>query len=148
MKIEKRKLKKNILLFAGGSLRNEPTGRRADATIKGFRDQIKMIVKSKAQPVFKTRLLETRVRSFVEIARHAKTAFDQMVELKRWLHQKTRGIAATYKEVNGVPWLLMDLWKERRIDRMFLTQPNFFWDVESVGKERFIDCFSPYREPN
>lgn len=114
--------------------------------LHAFRHAIKEVLKGKAEPAFKYRLVREEIRDFVEKTRFARSAEDQVVELKQWLQTKLRSLSGTDRKFKELPDLLVKSWFDRGDHRLYLSRPNFFLDHSSVPEEVFLTFFSPYRE--
>lgn len=111
-----------------------------------FREQIKTLLNTPAEPVFKIRKIEDCIRNLVEQTRHARSAFEQLQELRQWLANKLQPLAGTHSEVKLLPQLLVNKWLQRSDFSLFVKSPNFFFDPTQHNEKTFTTFFSPYRE--
>jgi hypothetical protein len=115
-------------------------------TLARFRENVKGILESSAPPQHKGRLLENRIRDFVEHARWARTARPQIEELKGWLSDRLRPLSGTLPEAKLLANLLLNLWFQRGEYRLFLMAPNLFLDPRKIEEKTYLVFFSPFRE--
>lgn len=132
-------------------VRNHASGQHleiciSDERLHAFRQAVKEILKGKAEPAFKHRLVREEIRDFVEKTRFARSAETQVVELKHWLQTKLRSLSGTVKKFKELPDFLVKSWFDRGDHRFYLSRPNFFLDHSTVPEEVFLTFFSPYRE--
>jgi len=120
--------------------------RISDERRHAFRHAVKEILKGKAEPAFKYRLVREEIRDFVEKTRFARSAEAEVVELKQWLQTKLRSLSGTDRKFKELPDFLVKSWFDRGDHRFYLSRPNFFLDHSTVPKEVFLNFFSPYRE--
>lgn len=118
----------------------------ADARRKSFRDAVKGILRGNSEPGTKYRLIGNEIRDFVEKTRFARSAGDEVVELKQWLQTKLRSLSGTDRRFKELPDYLVKSWFDRGEHRLFLPRPNFFLDPQSIPEEVYLTFFSPYRE--
>ncbi|WP_022671385.1 hypothetical protein [Hippea alviniae] len=116
-----------------------------DEEIKQFKEKIKGILKSHPSVSSKIALVNREVKAFTEKHRYTKDAYDQMIELHKWLRGRVSKIAATRKEIYQAVEIVK-LWKERYYPNTVFRKNNFFWDPKEMTEEDYIYCFSPYRE--
>jgi hypothetical protein len=115
-------------------------------TLARFRENVKGILDSSAPPQHKCRLLENRIRDFVEIARWARSARPQIEELKGWLADRIRPLSGTFPEARHLSIMLVNLWFQRGEHRLFMKAPNLFLDPGKIDERIYIVFFSPFRE--
>lgn len=132
-------------------VRNHASGqhleiRISDERLHTFRQAIKEILKGKAEPAYKYRLVREEIRDFVEKTRFARSAEPEVVELKQWLQTKLRSLSGTDRKFKELPDFLVKSWFDRGDHRFYLSRPNFFLDHSTVPEEVFLTFFSPYRE--
>jgi hypothetical protein len=120
--------------------------RMADVVLKQFQDAIKSILDMPAAPQFKLQRIEVRIRDLVERTRPARSAWPQVLELKRWLGHKLQKLAGTVPEAKLLPHLLANLWLQRSDHRLHLKSPSFFYDISKYDEKTYLMFFSPYRE--
>lgn len=118
----------------------------SEARLAKFRADVKRILNSTAAPVRKVLLIEGCIRDFMETARWARSARPQMDELRRWLANKLRPLAATLPEANHLPGRLTTLWFQRVDGKLYVKEPNFFLDPKLIEEKTYIVFFSPFRE--
>lgn len=111
-----------------------------------FREDVKRILHSTAAPMRKVVLVENCIRDFLETAKWARSARLQMDELRHWLGNKLRPLAATLPEANHLPARLTTLWFQRVDSRLYVKEPNFFLDPKKIEEKTYIVFFSPFRE--
>lgn len=118
----------------------------SDSCIAEFREHINRIMAAAVSPEYKHASIKNRISDFVERTRSARTAKSQILELKRWLANKVRSLAATRKEAKLLPELLVNLWLQRVDHKLYLKSPSFFFNPSQHAEKTFTTFFSPYRE--
>lgn len=118
----------------------------AEPCIASFRQQVNSILQCAAPPSYKVQLIAMKIRDFVERIRSARSAKLQILDLKRWLANRLRSLAATDKEAKQLPELLVNLWLQRCDHRLYLKAHNFFMDPFSIDEKTYLNFYSPYRE--
>lgn len=116
------------------------------ACIAEFRLHVERIMNAAASPEYKLTSVKGRISDFVERTRSARSAKPQILELKHWLGNKVRSLAATNKEAKTLPELLINLWLQRVDSSLYFKEPNFFLNYKQYDEKTFIKLFSPYRE--
>ncbi len=111
-----------------------------------FKEHIKRIVTSCSSPEFKIKAIEVRIRDFAEHTRSARSALEQIKDLKNWLATKINGLAGTNEEAKTLPNLLLNLWLQRADSALYIKSPNFFLNPTNCEEKTFRTFFSPYRE--
>jgi hypothetical protein len=148
--IDLRRTQQNLLNYLISSV--EHSGGRhleimiSDASLTGFREQIKRVISLSTSPEYKLATIERHVRDFVERTRSARSALPQITELKIWLAHKLRHLAATRAAANLLPNLLVNLWLQRADANLYLKKPTFFLDPSAIDEKTYLTFFSPYRE--
>ncbi len=118
----------------------------SESYLSEFRLSIKRILESKASPEYKLSAAETKIHDFVERTRSARSALQQVKELKIWLANKLRGLSGTVPEARLLPHRMLILWSQRVDGDLYLKQPNFFLDPKDTDEKTYLKFFSPYRE--
>lgn len=118
----------------------------SDSCISEFREHINRIMNAAASPEYKLVLVKNRINDFVERTRSARSAQNQVLELKRWLANRVRKLAGTSQEAKLLPELLVNLWLQRVDHTLYLKSPNFFFNPRQHDEKTFASFFSPYRE--
>jgi len=75
-----------------------------------------------------------------------KLAYQEVAELKKWLANRTRKLAATNQEAKRLPELLINLWLQRVNPYLYVKTPNFFFNAMEYDEKTYTKFFSPYRE--
>ena len=118
----------------------------SDSCISEFREHINRIMNAAASPEFKHVSVKNRINDFVERTRSARSAKNQVLELKRWLSNRVRKLAGTSQEAKMLPELLVNLWLQRVDSRLYVKSPNFLLNPGQHDEKTYTTFFSPYRE--
>lgn len=118
----------------------------SESCLSAFRLSVKRILESKAPPEYKLAAIETKVHDFVERTKSARSALQQVKELKIWLANKLRGLSGTAPKTGLLPHRLLILWSQRVDGDLYLKRPNFFLDPKDTDENTYLKFFSPYRE--
>jgi hypothetical protein len=112
-----------------------------------FKDTISTILASNATPEHKYFAVNDRMRNFLECAQWARSAWEQVKDLRYWL---VENIKPLYGCLQKAPYRnehdFASDYVERRKDGLFLTAPSFFWNPAKVELSTFLQYMSPYRE--
>lgn len=125
--------------------------------IREFKAEIRAIVSSKYKPENKVIRMRHAIQGFVEDAKFAKSAFNQIIGrpgsgiqgLKQYINQQVSQLKGTEVIAGVLGRMVSALWREKNTgDRYFLTKPNFFWkvDTSNPSKSVFIQFYNPKRE--
>ncbi|WP_041973827.1 hypothetical protein [Geobacter sp. OR-1] len=117
-----------------------------DDVTASFIQRVKMIVSGNSNPEHKLFQLRGEIHDFCERARFARSAGPEVMELKRWLATKVRGLAGNNLGFKRLPDELIYQWHQHLDSRLHLPHPNFFYDPKTVTEEVYMTFFSPYRE--
>jgi len=118
----------------------------SESCLSAFRLSMKRILESKASPEYKLGAIEVKVQDFVERTRSARSALQQVKELKIWLANKLRGLAGNAPEARLLPHRMLILWSQRVDGDLYLKRPNFFLDPKDTDEKTYMKFFTPYRE--
>jgi len=118
----------------------------SESCLKRFRDRVDGILSTPSAPDYKLSLLGHAIRDFVEQTRHARSGFEQLLELKVWLSRKLQRLAGTSPDVKSYHNILINLWLQRQDPHLHLKAPNFFLNSSKVEEKAYLTFFSPYRE--
>lgn len=111
-----------------------------------FQERIGQLLNSCLDPKAKIRLIQAAIHDLTESTRPARTARDQIKEVKIWLANKLRPLSATAPEAKTLPDILMNQWLLRVDSKCYFKKPTFFFDREAVDETLYRSFFSPYRE--
>lgn len=111
-----------------------------------FREKVASVITAPASPDYKMMQLEDCIRDFIEKVRPARSAQPQIMDLKQWLANKLRRLAATKPEIKILPNILVNYWLQRSDYRLHIKAPTFFLDPSAHSKRIYVNFFSPYRE--
>lgn len=118
----------------------------SESYLTAFRMSVKKILESRTSPEFKLAAVDTKIHDFVERTRSARSALQQVKELKIWLANKLRGLAGNAPEARLLPHRMLILWSQRVDGDLYLKRPNFFLDPKDTDEKTYLKFFSPYRE--
>jgi hypothetical protein len=118
----------------------------SEKCLSEFRVNVTQILESKAAPEYKLNVIKDKVQDFVERTRSARSALQQITELKIWLSNKLRRLAGTVPEAGALPNLLVNIWLQKVDSTLYVKRPNFFLDSKEITEKVYRTFFSPYRE--
>lgn len=130
----------------------------AEEHFSTFKNHVKTVLHSGLSLKYKIVILDRHVGAFVMSIRHARNSFEQIVELKRWLHHRLEPLRIEAdKKARVKPDPLYDV-LHRLSDIMvnkylmlsnyqrYFRRPNFFYDPLEHDELTLLRFFSPYRE--
>lgn len=118
------------------------------APVKTFKKRVSRIMASEALPPgFKMLLIERQMNRFIGKARYARSGFEQVVELSRWLRDKITPLKPEVEEAGYFHKIFVNRFMiGLDIKRYPYKRPNFFYDPHHHDILTFIRFFSPFRE--
>lgn len=114
-----------------------------------FKTEISQILDTRITAHGKIAKMTAAVAGYVEDIKYAKSAFDQVVTLRRWLNDKTKKLKATEERAGGVGKILTNMWTEKQtFSRTWRAERNFFYtaDVKRPPVTVYLQYFNPKRE--
>ncbi len=117
----------------------------SDEYLEAVRTRFKDALSSHMSAHNKVRYLFRIVFDVVHVARWARSADSQMIELRRVLTRGVSSLAGTTPAVLRIPNRLYTLWLEQLDTRLLIKVPNFFLYPDRVEKEVYMNFFNPFR---
>ncbi|MGE4266301.1 MAG: hypothetical protein AB7F25_02590 [Deferribacterales bacterium] len=116
--------------------------------LKSIRQRLGIVVEDRTSVEHKLRLINAQINSFIENARYAKDAFEQVREVQQYFSGKTKRLAGVNPEFRHITAAITTQYLERVSNRFTYQRNNFFWDKDhnSIPEKTFMIYFSPYRE--
>lgn len=118
----------------------------SDAAISRFKRRITNILAQSNSPALKEKLITNAIDDFSMRSRWARSALEQILEIKSWLGGKLTALSATRADVRRLPDILVNTFLMKVDTELYLKAPNFFLDRNSVIEKTYLNIFTPYRE--
>lgn len=121
----------------------------SERRINELKTELSEILASKNVPRFKVGKMVAACTGFIEETKYAKSAFDQILGLRRWITEKTKKLKATEKSAGKVGEALAAEWcKKQTFSKAWRSQRNFFFvpDTRKPPATVFMQFFNPKRE--
>lgn len=121
--------------------------RLSDNYIKSVREKLITIVTQKITPEQKFKQIVALANNYIENARYAKDAFNQVNEMQRYFVKQTGKLAAGNAEFRHTAGSLVSEYIAKH-EKFAIRGTNFFWDKNhsNVPEKIYQVYFSPYRE--
>lgn len=126
--------------------------------ISEFKQFVKTVLKSGLSLKYKITVLDRRVGAFVDSVRYARSGFEQIVSLSRWLRYRLAPLCRQADEkakkrpdtlfdtLHRLPDILVNKHMMRSDHKRYYRRPNFFYDPHEHDELNLLQFFSPYRE--
>lgn len=126
--------------------------------INEFKSFVKIVLKSGLSLKYKISVLDRRVGSFVDSVRHARSGFEQVVALSRWLRYRLEPLCRQadekakkrpdplYDVLHRLPDIMVNKFMIKSDYKRYYRRPNFFYDPHEHDELNLLRFLSPYRE--
>lgn len=116
--------------------------------LKALKERLLKAMEGKVSYAHKLVILSALVNSFIEDARYAKDAMEQVKDVQRYFIKHTKKFAAGNADFRHTAGAIIPLWLSRVTNRFTYQRTNFFWDMDhnTVPEKIYMIYFSPYRE--
>jgi hypothetical protein len=150
----KAKRRQQVRVIRRGMLEIAISGELIDA----FKAKAVAIINCSASIEYRIHELDSLMVSFLASVRYARTGFDQVLHLSRWLANNMKPLHAAVDRrkkfnrrkppVQVPPFhkILLSRFQSNLDTRRYYPRPNFFYDPQEHPEELFLQFFSPYRE--
>ena len=126
--------------------------------VSTFKSRVKRVLHSGLSLKYKIVILDRHVGAFVMSVRYARSGFEQIVELKRWLHHRLEPLRIEadkkarkrpdplYDVLHRLPDIMVTKFTMMSDYKRYYRRPNFLFDPHEHDELTLLRFFSPYRE--